>query len=133
MNKTIVALSLVLVAAANAPLASRAQSESPHNAEGIIADLAENSMSAEEIRTTERVRSMRTVSLSQFAGQPGLEHLEETLRKTEDGFAETRTAIEANEIFDSALKKQEIPLSSVTAATIDDDGTVTIYTDMPRQ
>lgn len=131
MKRAIIVLSLGLLAAASGPTGALVQGSPPREAEAIITDLAENSMSAEEIRTAEQLRTLRTRSLSGFAGQPELEQIEETLRRTEDNFAEVRTAIEANQVFESALRVHGIPIASVTAATMGENGVVTIYTDLP--
>jgi len=93
----------------------------------ILKDLRENNLSAEEIRSIDSLSSVRVVSLADFSG-PDLQALDETLRKTEDNFAEVRTAIVANEAVEAALNKQGVPLSRVIAMTRSETGGVTFFT-----
>ncbi|MEX0407517.1 hypothetical protein ABGN05_17795 [Aquibium sp. LZ166] len=99
-------------------------------ARDIIVDLRENSLSAEEIRGSQPFRTMEIVSLADFEGRE-LQVLQDILRNTEDGFAEVRTAMEANEMFEAALRERNVPISDVTAATYSADGIVTVYTNVP--
>ena len=99
-------------------------------ARDIIVDLRENSLSAEEIRGSQPFRTMEIVSLADFEGRE-LQVLQDILRNTEDGFAEVRTAMEAIEMFEAALRERNVPISDVTAATYSADGIVTVYTNIP--
>ncbi len=99
-------------------------------ARDIIVDLRENSLSAEEIRGSQPFRTMEIVSLADFEGRE-LQVLQDILRNTEDGFAEVRTAMEAIEMFEAALRERNVPISDVTAATYSADGIVTVYTNVP--
>ena len=99
-------------------------------ARDIITDLRENSLSAEEIRGSQPFRTMEVVSLAEFSGRE-LQVLQDILMNTEDGFAEVRTAMEANEMFEAALRDRNVPISDVTAATYSADGIVTVYTNIP--
>lgn len=98
--------------------------------EAIIQDLRNNNLSAEEMRFAEPANSPDIVSLGDFSGTD-LQRLQETLLNTEDGFAEVRTAVQANEKFQAALRRQGVAISSVAAVTRDEDGAVTVYTDLP--
>ena len=96
----------------------------------ILKDLRENNLSAEEIRSIDAISSVRVVSLAGFSGAD-LQRLDETLRKTEDNFAEVRTAIVANEAVEAVLRKQDVPLSRVIAMTRSKTGGVTFFTGEP--
>ena len=98
--------------------------------EAIIQDLRNNNLSAEDIRFAEPADTPEIVSLGEFSGDD-LQRLQETLLNTEDGFAEVRTAVQANEAFQAALRRQDVAISSVAAITRGEGGEVTIYTDLP--
>lgn len=98
--------------------------------ETIIEDLRNNSLSAEDIRFAKPADTPGIVSLGDFAGSD-LQRLQEVLLNTEDGFAEVRTAVQANEKFQAVLRRQDVMISNVAAITRDEDGAVTIYTDLP--
>ena len=82
---------------------------------------------AEEIRATDQFDRLVVVDVSDIVEGGEIQALQETLRMTEDGFAEVQTAIEANERFEAEIKQRSIELRRVFAATRSDDGTVTIY------
>ena len=114
--------------------ASVAAAQMPQTAapDAIIADIRDNSLSAEEIRGMPSIDQLSVVSLDHFAGSD-LQQLQDILLNTEDGFAEVRTAIEANEVFEVELRRREADISDVHAATIDGTGDVTLYTNVPSR
>ncbi|MCT7376273.1 hypothetical protein [Chelativorans salis] len=97
----------------------------------ILVDLRENNLSAEEIQGVTSIPSLRIASLNALSGADR-QQLEEILRDTEDGFAEVRTAIEANETLEAQLKDRAVPVSNVVAVTRTETGAITIYTGKPE-
>ena len=96
----------------------------------MLVDLRENSLSAEEIRGVTALGPVRVVSLAGFSGAD-LQKLQETLRATEDNFAEVRVAVERNETFKEVLGKSGVASSDIVAITRSKDGALTIYTGEP--
>jgi hypothetical protein len=97
----------------------------------IFVDLQEHHMSAEEVRShSEKIQSLEIVSLANFSGAK-LQRLQALLNNTEDNFAEIRTAIQANERFQAALRENGVEIFHVTAATRPAPGIINIYTDLP--
>ena len=109
------------------PVAVAAQDQAEPQFEEVIADLSENNLTAEEIRATNQFDRLVVVDVSDIVEGGEIQALQETLRMTEDGFAEVQTAIEANERFEAEMKQRSIELRRVFAATRSDDGTITIY------
>lgn len=62
-----------------------------------------------------------------------MQNLQEILGETEDSPAEIRTAIEANKIFETEFRARHVNLSDVVAVTKDEDGSATVYYNMPTQ
>ena len=108
-------------------LPAGAQDQAEPRFNEVIADLNENNLTAKEIRATDQFDRLVVVDLSDIVEGGEIQALQETLRMTEDGFAEVQTAIEANERFEAEIKQRSIELRRVFAATRSDDGTVTIY------
>ena len=106
------------------------QPTNTHPASHIIADLRHNSLSAEDILHEDGITDMAIVSLKGFAGAR-LQELQETLKHTEDNFAEVRTAIGRNEAWAAKLEQTGTALNDVRAVTRDDAGRVTVYVEMP--
>ena len=98
----------------------------PSRAE-ILLDLTENSMSAEEIRSTASFSSIKLVDLDSVRSGGPSEALQKVLRDTEDGWAEVQTAIEANELLERELNRRQVAIGRVVAATMDDVQSITIY------
>ena len=109
------------------PVTVEAQDQAQPRFEEVIADLSQNNLTAEEIRATDQFDRLVVVDVSDIVEGGEIQALQETLRMTEDGFAEVQTAIEANERFEAEIKQRSIELRRVFAATRSDDGTVTIY------
>ena len=109
------------------PATVAAQDQAQPRFEEVIADLSQNNLTAEEIRATDQFDRLVVVDVSDIVEGGEIQALQETLRMTEDGFAEVQTAIEANERFEAEIKQRSIELRRVFAATRSDDGTVTIY------
>ena len=109
------------------PVTAGAQDTAEPRFDEVIADLNENNLTAEEIRATDRFDRLVVVDVGDFVEGGEIQALQETLRMTEDGFAEVQTAIEANERFEAEIKRRSIELRRVFAATRSDDGTITIY------
>lgn len=95
--------------------------------EEIIADLRDNSMSAEEIRTLDQFDRLEVVDVSGFTKGGQIQILQDTLRKTEDGFGEVQTSIAANERLEVKLERRSVILRRVFAVTKSEDGVITIY------
>ena len=124
----LVALWIVAILASgslNLPLAAHAKDKAGF--EEIIADLRDNSMSAEEIRTLDRFDRLEVVDVSGFTQGNQIQILQETLRDTEDGFGEVQTAIAANELVEVEIERRSVSLRRVFAATRSDDGVITVY------
>ncbi len=119
-----------LFAAAAALSVGQAALAQPIETPAILADIRDNSLSAEEIRGMPAVGEVRIVSLADLSGRE-LQQLQDILLNTEDGFAEVRTAMEANEVFEAELRRREADISDVHAATVSAGGDVTVYTDVP--
>ncbi|WEX10640.1 hypothetical protein [Chelativorans sp. AA-79] len=122
----IAAFAWLSVGAAAAPAAE----ETAPSLTAVTADLRENTLSGEEIRGITALSSVRVVDLQSLSGADRQE-LEETLRESEDNFAEVRTAIEANEAIEAELRKRDVSLSNVTAVTRAETGALTVYMNAP--
>ena len=107
-----------------------AQDKAPSETE-ILADLRQNSLSAEEILGVESLESITFISLDGFAAGK-LQRLEDTLRGTEDGFGEVQTAFERNEVLESKIRDKDIPLRDIVAVTRSQGAGLAVYFDMPR-
>ena len=130
MNVPPVLKALVLCTAlAATPVA--AQQTTPSAGE-ILADLRQNSLSAEEILGVDSPGPVTVVSLEDFKGSD-LQRLEEVLGGTEDGFAEVQTAFERNEALEIAARRGDLTLGDLVATTRSETGEVTLYTNMPRR
>ena len=93
----------------------------------VISDLRDNNMSAESIRALDRFDRIEVVDVSGFTKGSEIQILQDTLRKTEDGFGEVQTAIAANERLEVEVERRSVSLRSVFAVTKSEDGVVTIY------
>lgn len=91
-----------------------------------IEDLRDNSLTSEEIRSTDWLESVVIVDLGEIDGE-GSETLQAILGEIEDGFAQVQTAIDANEPFEEAIAQASLPLRDVIAVTRNEDGVTTIY------
>lgn len=143
-NATILAASVIALGFAPATVPSAAASGAtqietgassmtrPHSADPqqVLADLRDNSMSAEEILGVDRVEQVEIVSLENFSGAD-LQRLEETLGNTEDGMAEVQTAITRNQTLEVALDGTDVMINDLVAATRSETGGVTLYIDKP--
>lgn len=120
---------VLCIALAATPVAAQ---ETTPSAGEILADLRQNSLSAEEILGVDAPGPVTVVSLEDFKGSD-LQRLEEVLGGTEDGFAEVQTAIERNEALEIVGQRGDLPLGDLVAATRSETGEVTLYTNIPRR
>ncbi|MCO6187770.1 hypothetical protein [Rhizobium sp. L1K21] len=96
----------------------------------VVTDIAQNSMSAEEILQEDAITSVRVVTLADFEGAR-LQDLQDTLGNAEDNFAEVRSAIVRNEAWEKKLLERGVSIDDVRAVTRDPTGAVTFYVHMP--
>ena len=93
----------------------------------IAEDLANNSMSAEELRETAVPQSPRIVVLDEELEGERAAQIKQALDDTEDNYAEVRTAIEYNVAFEAALDRAKVDISDVLAVTRSERGDFTVY------
>lgn len=126
------AVAILLIGSCLPSAASFASQENEASTYAILDDLRRNSLSAEEIRGVTKPIDVRVVALESFSGAD-LEKLDDTLRKTEDGFGEVQAAIASNETLESILGENDVRISDLVAVTRSETGKVTIYIDKPMR
>jgi plasmid stability protein len=93
----------------------------------IIDELKDRDLSAYEIRSIKSLVRLDVVDLNAVASAEEREILDEALRSTETGWAMVQTAILGNDLVMIELERQSVQLRRVVAATLSEDGVVTIY------
>ncbi|MDZ5696853.1 hypothetical protein [Chelativorans sp. M5D2P16] len=118
-----------LIASGSLPAIAHGSELADHevNVQEIIAALEANDMSANEIRTIESYVRLDIVDLSAFKSSDEYQALEHALGRTDDGWAMVQTAIVSNDSIMQELKRRAVEIERVVAATMDDQGVVTIY------
>lgn len=97
------------------------------NVQEAIAALEANDMSANELRAIDSYDRLDVVDLSAFKSSDEYQAIVDALAKTDDGWAMMQTAIISNDSIQQELRRRSVEIGRVAAATMNDEGVLTIY------
>jgi len=131
MRHAAVTLATLLVASPLVGAGAAQDRTPPTRAATVLIDLAENSLSGEDIRTLDGYRTVEFVRLDDLIADYQVEGLQDVLAATEDGFAEVQVAIRANEVLETAFAENDVDIGHAIAVTGEEGGDLIVYLDEP--